>query len=62
MHISNHNLPFGGVGQSGLGKYHGKASFLAFSNPRGGGNHPTCMDVPLKYPPYNLFKLIKKFI
>ena len=32
MHIVNHKLPFGGVGNSGTGKYHGRASFLAFSN------------------------------
>src|SRR5690606_24977754 len=32
MHISNHNLPFGGVGASGMGSYHGKESFLAFSH------------------------------
>ncbi|MGL5731122.1 MAG: aldehyde dehydrogenase, partial [Bacteroidales bacterium] len=34
MHIGNHNLPFGGVGNSGMGKYHGKSSFYAFSNQR----------------------------
>ena len=34
MHVSNHNLPFGGVGNSGMGKYHGRYSFLAFSNER----------------------------
>ncbi|MDE3183919.1 MAG: aldehyde dehydrogenase [Bacteroidota bacterium] len=62
MHISNHNLPFGGVGQSGLGKYHGKASFLAFSNQRAVVTTPTWIDVPFKYPPYKLFKLIKKIV
>jgi aldehyde dehydrogenase (NAD+) len=62
MHISNHNLPFGGVGQSGLGKYHGKDSFLAFSNQRAVVTTPTWMDIPFKYPPYHFFKFIKKII
>ncbi len=62
MHISNQQLPFGGVGHSGLGKYHGKHSFLAFSNQKAVVSTPTWMDVPFKYPPYKFFKLIKKII
>lgn len=62
MHIINHNLPFGGVGNSGTGSYHGQASFLAFSNKRGIVSTPTWLDLPLKYVPFKYFKLIKKII
>ena len=62
MHITNHRLPFGGVGNSGLGKYHGKDSFLAFSNARGTVRTPTWIDLPLKYVPFKHFRLIKKII
>jgi aldehyde dehydrogenase (NAD+) len=62
MHISNHNLPFGGVGNSGMGNYHGKESFLAFSHKRAVVTSPTWIDLPLKYPPFKYFKLFKKII
>ena len=62
MHITNHNLPFGGVGNSGLGKYHGHGSFLAFSNQRAIVTTPTWIDIPLKYVPFKYFKFIKKVI
>ena len=62
MHITNHNLPFGGVGNSGMGKYHGKQSFLAFSNQKAVVHTPTWIDIPLKYVPFKNFKLIKKII
>ncbi|MFD1293797.1 aldehyde dehydrogenase [Lutibacter holmesii] len=62
MHITNHNLPFGGVGNSGTGKYHGKQSFLAFSNQKAVVKTPTWIDIPLKYVPFKYFKLIKKII
>jgi aldehyde dehydrogenase (NAD+) len=62
MHIANHNLPFGGVGNSGTGRYHGHHSFLAFSNHRGVVSTPTWIDVPFKYVPFKFFNLIKKFI
>jgi len=62
MHIANHNLPFGGVGNSGMGKYHGHDSFLAFSNQRAIVNTPTWIDLPLKYAPFKHFKLIKKIL
>jgi len=48
MHIGNHNLPFGGVGNSGMGKYHGRESFLAFSNKRAIVTSPTWFDLPFK--------------
>ena len=62
MHITNHNLPFGGVGNSGLGKYHGRESFLAFSNERAVVTTPTWIDLPFKYVPFKYFKFIKKII
>ncbi|GAB1452408.1 aldehyde dehydrogenase [Draconibacterium sp.] len=62
MHITNHNLPFGGVGNSGMGKYHGHESFLAFSNKRAVVTTPTWIDLPLKYVPFKYFKLIRKIV
>lgn len=62
MHIANHNLPFGGVGNSGLGKYHGRESFLAYSNRRAVISTPTWIDMPFKYPPFRYFRLIKKIL
>lgn len=62
LHVANHKLPFGGVGNSGMGKYHGKESFLAFTHERGVVNSTTKLDIPLKYPPYKFFGLIKKII
>ncbi len=62
MHITNHNLPFGGVGNSGTGKYHGRESFLAFSNQRAVVTTPTWVDLPFKYVPFKYFKWIKKLI
>lgn len=62
IHIANHRLPFGGVGNSGMGKYHGKESFLAFSNRRSVVSSSTTVDLPLKYPPYRFFKWVRKFV
>ncbi len=62
MHIANHKLPFGGVGNSGMGKYHGKDSFLAFSNQRAVVNTPAWIDLPLRYAPFKYFKFIKKIL
>src|SRR5699024_1736859 len=62
LHIANHHLPFGGVGNSGMGKYHGKESFIAFSNQRAVLQSPTWIDLPFQYPPFKYFKWIKKII
>ena len=59
MHIANENSPFGGVGNSGLGCYHGKDSFTAFSHSRTVVFSPQWLDVPFRYMPYSLFKFIK---
>ena len=62
MHIVNHKVPFGGVGNSGMGTYHGKDSFLTFSHRRSVIKTPTWVDMPFRYMPYKLFKLIKKMV
>jgi aldehyde dehydrogenase (NAD+) len=62
LHITNHHLPFGGVGHSGLGKYHGKATFLVFSNQKSVISTPTWIDIPFKYPPFKYFGFIKKIL
>lgn len=62
MHVANHHLPFGGVGNSGLGNYHGYESFLAFSNKRAVVNSPTWIDLPFKYVPFKYFGLIKRIM
>ncbi len=63
MHMTLPQLPFGGVGQSGMGAYHGKAGFEAFSRPKSvllRGLHP---DIPLRYPPYDgKLKWLKKLL
>ncbi len=62
MHIANENLPFGGVGNSGLGTYHGKLSYDVFSHYRAVVYTPTWIDLPFRYMPYSLFKLVKKLL
>ena len=62
MHIVNGNMPFGGVGNSGMGSYHGKESFMAFSHRRAVVSTPTFVDMPFRYMPYKLFNLIKKMV
>lgn len=52
VHISNHHLPFGGVGQSGIGDYHGLEGFERFSHRKSILQSATWFDVPLAYPPY----------
>lgn len=62
MHIASHYLPFGGVGNSGMGKYHGYDSFVTFSNRRAVLYSPVLWDIPFKYPPYRCLSLLKKMI
>lgn len=57
MHITNSKLPFGGVGQSGLGSYHGEAGFRCFSHYKSILEKPVLPEVPVKYPPYTQRKL-----
>lgn len=64
MHVANPYLPFGGVGTSGFGSYHGKASFDTFSHRKAGVQRTTKIDLPLAYPPYSKQreKLIRKIL
>jgi acyl-CoA reductase-like NAD-dependent aldehyde dehydrogenase len=50
-------LPFGGVGNSGMGKYHGHWGFEAFTNARGVLHHSSLIDPGVRYPPYSEHKL-----
>jgi aldehyde dehydrogenase (NAD+) len=62
MHIANENVPFGGVGNSGMGHYHGHLSFEAFSHKRSVVTTPTWIDLPFRYMPYKMFGLVKKLL
>lgn len=62
LHVANHHLPFGGVGHSGTGRYHGRDSFLAFSNRRAILETPTWPDLPFQYPPFKMFRWVKKYL
>ena len=57
MHISNPHLPFGGVGESGMGAYHGKFGFDTFSHKRAVHSRSTKLDPALMYPPYTAKKV-----
>jgi len=58
-HLVVPGLPFGGVGNSGMGKYHGEWGFREFSNARALLNHGTSFDPAVRYPPYNDAKIAK---
>ena len=62
MHIANENVPFGGVGNSGMSAYHGRDSFLAFSHRRAIVSTPTWIDLPFRYMPYRWWKVVKKIL
>lgn len=62
MHIANENVPFGGVGNSGMGRYHQKDSFEAFSHTRSIIATGTWIDLPFRYMPYKMFSLVKKLL
>jgi len=62
MHIANEGLPFGGVGNSGMGSYHGRLSFDAFSHRRAVVASPTWIDMPFRYMPYKFFSIVKKIL
>ena len=63
-HFANHHLPFGGIGQSGIGAYHGKHSYQTFTHAKPVMRTPTFIDPSIKYPPFKgkmkWFKLFLK--
>ncbi|MCK1976477.1 aldehyde dehydrogenase [Jeotgalicoccus huakuii] len=56
MHLASHSLPFGGVGASGMGAYHGKASFDTFSHFKSVVKNTTAVDFPVRYAPFDQAK------
>ncbi len=63
LHLSNPHLPFGGVGASGMGKYHAKEGFTTFSHKKGILKKYTFLDVPLRYAPFKgKFSLLKRLM
>lgn len=64
IHIANSNMGYGGVGDSGMGKYHGKLSFDTFSHYKSITKKYTWIDLAMRYHPYKgkNFKLIKMLL
>ena len=63
LHLAVPGLPFGGVGNSGMGAYHGKSGFDTFSHRKAFLQRPTKFDPPVTYPPYSSIKrrILRKF-
>jgi aldehyde dehydrogenase (NAD+) len=57
LQVANSELPFGCVGNSGFGKYHGKASFDTFSNFKSILKNTTIFKIPKRYPPFDKISL-----
>ncbi len=64
IHLATHNMGFGGVGQSGMGSYHGKRSFLAFSHEKSIVHKGSWLDLPMRYRPYTTSNesLVRRFL
>jgi acyl-CoA reductase-like NAD-dependent aldehyde dehydrogenase len=62
VHEINYCLPFGGVGNSGMGRYHGKFSFDTFSNAKGIVKKSFLLDLRLRYPPYRRLGLFERLL
>jgi len=56
MQIASQHLPFGGIGPSGMGRYHGRKSFETFSNMKSIMVKSNLLDIPVRYPPYTAIK------
>ncbi|MBP7738652.1 MAG: aldehyde dehydrogenase [Spirochaetes bacterium] len=61
-HVGSQELPFGGIGDSGMGRYHGKSGFDTFSHQRGILTRDILVDMKLRYPPYNKKVRLLKFL
>src|SRR5262244_2976078 len=57
-----HDLPFGGVGYSGMGKYHGEWGFRAYTNARAVLSHSTWIDLGVRYTPYDRNKVLRSIV
>ncbi|MBI1183015.1 aldehyde dehydrogenase family protein [bacterium] len=64
IHLVSSEMPFGGIGTSGMGSYHGKAGFDAFTHYKSISKTGNWLDLKIKYPPYNAFKnaMVKLFL
>lgn len=64
IHLATSHMPFGGVGQSGMGEYHGCAGFECFSHARSIVKKSTLIDLPIRYSPYSAAheKLLRMFM
>lgn len=64
IHLATSAMPFGGVGESGMGSYHGEHGFLTFSHEKSIVDKKTWMDLPMRYQPYSRFHdlLIRLFV
>ncbi|MDL2317597.1 aldehyde dehydrogenase [Eubacteriales bacterium OttesenSCG-928-A19] len=63
LHVASNRLPFGGVGNSGMGVYHGKYGYECFSREKGIFMASTRMDVPVRYPPWQgKMKILKQIM
>lgn len=64
IHLASEDLPFGGVGESGMGRYHGKFGFDTFSHLKGIVSKPFWLDLPMRYQPYSNMKekIIRMFL
>ena len=65
IHLATSEMGFGGVGESGMGSYHGKTGFDAFSHTKSIVDKKTFMDLPMRYQPYDRKingKLLKIFL
>ena len=56
IHLATSNMGFGGVGNSGMGSYHGKKSFETFSHEKSVVKKYTWLDLPMRYQPYSAWK------
>ncbi len=61
VHFASESMPFGGVGSSGMGSYHGKFSFDTFSHRKSVLKKANWIDIPLRYPPYKQKLQIVKY-
>lgn len=64
IHLATSNMGFGGVGESGMGAYHGKTGFDAFTHYKSIVDKKTWLDLPMRYQPYTTLnaKLIRMFL